>query len=80
MTEVVLVVCLTFLILCAIAVALAKDLLSAVVLFGAFSLLMSVVWQILNAPDIAITEAAVGVSSTVLMIGVVAHVKRRRNV
>lgn len=80
MTEALLVSCLTFLILCALAVALAKDLLFAVVLFGAFSLLMSVVWQILNAPDIAITEAAVGVSSTVLMIGVAAHVKRRKQV
>lgn len=78
MTEAVLIVCLTFLILCAIAVALSKDLLAAVTLFGAFSLLMSVVWQILNAPDIAITEAAVGVCSTVLMIGVVAHVRRKR--
>lgn len=78
MTEALLVVCLTFLILCALAVALSKDLLFAVVLFGAFSLLMSVVWQLLNAPDIAITEAAVGVSSTVLMIGVVTHVGRRR--
>lgn len=79
MTEVFLVVCLIFLIVCALAVSLAKDTSVAVVLFGAFSLIMSVVWQVLNAPDIAITEAAAGVSSTVLMIAVVTHVKRRTN-
>jgi len=78
MSEALLVICLTFLVLCALAVALSKDLLFAMVIFGAFSLLMSVVWQILNAPDLAITEAAVGVCSTVLMIGVVTHVRKKK--
>jgi energy-converting hydrogenase B subunit D len=74
--ETILVICLFFLICCAVAVARSKAMMPTVVLFGAFSLVMSVVWQLLNAPDIAITEAAVGVCSTVLMVAAVSHLAR----
>ena len=40
---------------------------------------MAFVWQMLNAPDIAITEAAVALGSSVLMITVISRVGRRPN-
>lgn len=60
-------VLLTFLILSAAAAARIRDLLGAVVLFAGYSLAMAIVWQRLNAPDIAITEAAVGAGITSLL-------------
>lgn len=55
---------LTFLLVCAIAVSLTKNLLSSVVIFMSYSLIMSILWLILRSPDLAITEAAVGVGVT----------------
>lgn len=69
---------LTFLIVCAIAVSWIKDLLSAVIIFAAYSLLMAIVWQQLNAPDIALTEAAMGAGVTTLLMMVVISKTRRR--
>ncbi len=48
------------LIVTAVAAALQKKLLTAVLLFTGYSLIMSVIWMCLAAPDLAITEAAVG--------------------
>lgn len=48
------------LVLCAIATALSKRPMSAVIIFTAYSLIMSLVWLLLRSPDLAITEAAVG--------------------
>lgn len=55
---------LTFLIVCAVAVALTKNLLTSIVILSSYSLVMSVVWMILESPDLAITEAAVGAGVT----------------
>lgn len=52
---------LVFIIVCAISVALSKNLLVAIVIFMSQSLAMSVIWIMLQSPDLAITEAAVGV-------------------
>ena len=49
-----------FLLFCAIAASLTKNTLAAIVLFGAYSLVMSIIWMIMESPDLAITEAAVG--------------------
>lgn len=51
---------LIFLIVCAITAVMAKRTLVTVLIFDAFGLIMSVVWILLQAPDLAITEAAVG--------------------
>lgn len=59
---------LIFLIVCAIAVAKTRDLLSAVIIFAAYSLIMAIIWQQLEAPDIAITEAAIGAGVTSLLL------------
>ena len=48
------------LLVCGIAACLSKNLLVCLIIFMAYSLLMSVIWVLLQAPDLAITEAAVG--------------------
>lgn len=53
-----------FLIVCAIAVSFSKNMLSTIVIFSAYSLVMSVIWIIMESPDLAITEAAVGAGVT----------------
>ena len=58
------VIVLGFLLVCAVATCLTRNLLTSVVIFMAYSLLMSVVWILLQSPDLAITEAAVGAGVT----------------
>ena len=48
------------LIVVSVAAALQKKLLATVLLYTGFGLIMSVLWICLSAPDLAITEAAVG--------------------
>lgn len=55
---------LLILVICAIAVAFVKDNLAAVVVYMSSSTVMAVVWIILESPDLAITEAAVGAGVT----------------
>ena len=55
---------LCFLILCAIAVSFTKKIISAVVIFMSYSIVMSIVWLMLESPDLALTEAAVGAGIT----------------
>ena len=55
---------LTFLVVCALAVSASRNLLSAVIIFMAYSLIMAVLWVLLQAPDLAVTEAAVGAGVT----------------
>jgi uncharacterized MnhB-related membrane protein len=58
---------LVFLVICAIATSVSKNLLVSVVIFMAYSVLMSIVWMMLESPDLAITEAAVGAGVTSLL-------------
>ena len=51
---------LILLVICAAGASLSKRLLTSVVVFMSYSIIMSVVWILLAAPDLAITEAAVG--------------------
>lgn len=60
MTETVRVVLLVLLIICAVSASLMKRVIPALVVFTSFSLIMAVVWILLESPDLAITEAAVG--------------------
>jgi len=57
-------VMLLLLIATAVTVARARDLVAAVVTFGLYSLVLCLVWQHRGAPDVAITEAAVGAGVT----------------
>ena len=61
-------VLLLFIIICSAAVALTKNLLSAVIIFMAQSLVVSLVWILLRSPDLAITEAAVGAGVSSIML------------
>ena len=51
---------LTFLVIAAAAVCAMKRLLTSVIIFASCGIVMSVLWILLAAPDLAITEAAVG--------------------
>ena len=46
---------------------LCKRLLAAVIVYMAFSLMMAVLWSLLQSPDLAITEAAVGAGVTSIL-------------
>ncbi|MDO4492565.1 MAG: DUF4040 domain-containing protein [Clostridia bacterium] len=58
------------LVVCGITTCLTKNLLVSLVIYMAYSVIMSIVWVLLQAPDLAITEAAVGagVSSVLLFV------------
>ncbi len=56
-----------FLVVCAIATSLTKSLLASVVVYMAYSVLMCIVWMLLESPDLAVTEAAVGAGVTSLL-------------
>jgi len=58
--EIIEILLLVFLIVCAITSVTAKRTLVTVLIFDAYGLIMSVIWMLLQAPDLAITEAAVG--------------------
>ena len=55
------------LVICAIAVSFSKNLLRSILIFMSYSLMMSVIWILLESPDLAITEAAVGAGVTSLL-------------
>lgn len=55
---------LSFLLACAVAVALSENLLTSIVIFMSYSVIMSIIWMLLESPDLAITEAAVGAGVT----------------
>ena len=56
-----------FLVVCAVAVSVSRNLLNAIAIFMSYSLVMSVIWLLLESPDLAITEAAVGAGVTSLL-------------
>ncbi len=48
------------LIVCAVSACVSRNLLVSLIIFMAYSVIMSVIWALLKAPDLAATEAAVG--------------------
>jgi len=58
---------LIFIIVCALAVSLTKNLLTSIIIFMSQGLAMSIIWIMLESPDLAITEAAVGAGVTSLL-------------
>lgn len=55
---------LSFLVVCAVAVSFSKNLLNSILIFMSYSLVMSIIWILIESPDLAITEAAVGAGIT----------------
>ena len=56
-----------FLIVCAVSVSFSKNLLNSILIFMSYSLIMSIIWILLESPDLAITEAAVGAGVTSIL-------------
>ncbi|RQG87083.1 DUF4040 domain-containing protein [Natrarchaeobius halalkaliphilus] len=66
-----------FILLTALATALFRDVLSAIVVFGAYSLGMAILYTYLLAPDVAMTEAAIGAGvTTILLLLTIARTSR----
>ena len=57
-----------FILLTAVATALFRDVLSAIVVFGAYSLGMAILYTYLLAPDVAMTEAAISAGVTTILL------------
>ena len=61
------IILLTGLVICAIATAVVKKPMQAIIIYMAYSVIMSIIWIILESPDLAITEAAVGAGITSIL-------------
>ncbi len=62
----------------ALAAIRSRDLLVATSILGAYSLIMALLWCVMNALDVGFTEAAVGAGiSTVLMLAAINRIGRR---
>ena len=68
---------LAFVIAVAVVTALARDVLVATVTFAAYSLGLAVLWVVFDAPDVALTEAAVGAGVAPALFVVVLSRTRR---
>jgi energy-converting hydrogenase B subunit D len=67
-----------FVIICAIAAITVKDLLSAVMILGAYSFFMCLMWAQMGAVDVAFTEASVSAGiGTILCVAAVMKTTRR---
>ncbi|MFC6836236.1 DUF4040 domain-containing protein [Halomarina ordinaria] len=60
-------VVLIFVLGCALITAVLRDVLGVIIASAAYSLGVAVIWVILQAPDVALTEAAVGAGVTTLL-------------
>ncbi|GAA0235597.1 DUF4040 domain-containing protein [Haladaptatus pallidirubidus] len=68
---------LVFVLSCALATALLRDVLGSIIAFSAYSLGIAIVWVFLRAPDVGLTEAAVGAGvMTVLFLLTIAKTVR----
>ena len=60
LTKIAEIILLILLVVCAVGVNFGKSLLQAVIIFMSYSSIMCILWVLLESPDLAITEAAVG--------------------
>lgn len=68
---------LVFVVASALATALLRDVLGSIIAFSAYSLGISIIWVFLRAPDVGLTEAAVGAGVvTVLFLLTIAKTVR----
>ena len=67
-------------VVCAAAVFWLKDLIAAAIAFAAFSFLLALEFFVLQAPDVAIAEAAIGAGiSTVIFVIAIKGTKRQED-
>jgi uncharacterized MnhB-related membrane protein len=62
----------------ALAAIISRDLLAAVIIFSCYSMIMALLWQRLQAPDLAFTEAAVGAGITTVFFVITIFKTRRK--
>lgn len=70
-------VLLFILVIAALAIYFIKNLVHAIIIYGAYSLTMALIWLQMNTPDLAITEAAAGICMTILMMVVIFRTNRK---
>ena len=71
------VVILILLVVAAVISLRVKDLLAAAVVFGVYSFLICLLWAVMEAVDVAFTEATVGAGvSTVFLVATVFNTRR----
>lgn len=71
------IVLLVFVVTAAVVTALLRDVLGSIIAFSAYSLGISIIWVFLRAPDVGLTEAAVGAGVvTVLFLLTIAKTVR----
>ncbi len=67
-----------FVVMCAVAAITVRDLLSAIMILGAYSFFMCLMWAQLGAVDVAFTEASVSAGiGTILLVAAVLKTTRR---
>jgi len=72
------IIILLFVVMCAVAAITVRDLLSAVMILGAYSFFMCLMWAQLGAVDVAFTEASVSAGiGTILLVAAVLKTTRR---
>ena len=71
------IVLLGFTVICAIGAVRATDLLASVILLGAFSLFMCLLWVEMGAVDVAFTEASVGAGITTVLFVITVYKTER---
>ena len=68
---------LIFVVICALATITVKDLASAVMILGAYSFFMALLWAEMGSVDVSFTEASVGAGvSTVFFIATIYTTRR----
>jgi uncharacterized MnhB-related membrane protein len=71
-------VLLLFVVICGIAAITVRDLASAVMILGAYSFFMALLWAEMGSVDVSFTEASVGAGvSTVFFIATIFYTRRR---
>ncbi len=65
--DIVSIILLVFILVCAVAVCITRSLIKSIIIFMSQSVVMSIIWLLLESPDLAITEAAVGAGVTSLL-------------
>lgn len=58
---------LAFVLTCGLVTAVLRDVLGSIIAFAAYSLGIAVIWVVLRAPDVGLTEAAVGAGVTTVL-------------
>ncbi len=75
-TEIIKILLLILMIACAVSVNITRSLLQAIIVFRASSSLMCITWILMESPDLAITEAAVGAGvSSVLFLAALRQIR-----